>query len=109
MFGVANMTSFQHLGAMCREGHVVTLDGDDIYIEHLDRMAKPMLFISGEENACYLPKSTELTVERLSKANGADLYDRKVIPKYGHIDCIFGKNASRDVFPYIVEHLDKTA
>ena len=88
---------------------MVTLDGDDIYIQHLDRMAMPTLFISGAENACYLPRSTEITLDRLTRANGAALYDRKVVPDYGHIDCIFGKNAARDVFPYIVEHLDKTA
>ena len=109
MFGVANTTCFQHIAAMCRAGHVVTLDGDDIYIQHLDRMAMPTLFISGAENACYLPRSTEITLDRLTRANGAALYDRKVVPDYGHIDCIFGKNAARDVFPYIVEHLDKTA
>lgn len=109
MFGVANITSFQHLALMCRKRHVVTRDGSDIYTQHLDRMAVPTLFVSGTENACYLPKSTKITMERLGKANGASLYGRKVIANYGHIDCIFGKNASNDVFPYIVQHLDRTA
>ena len=49
------------------------------------------------------------TVERLSEANGRQLYERHVIPGYGHIDCIFGKNAARDIFPLVVAHLDKTA
>ena len=31
-----------------------------------------------------------------------------VIPGYGHIDCIFGKNAVKDVYPFIVEHLEAT-
>ena len=87
----------------------MTLDGDDNYIGHLDRMAVPMLFISGEENACYFPESTERTYEALRTANDADLYDRKVIPNYGHIDCIFGKSASEDVFPHIADHLNNTA
>jgi len=32
-----------------------------------------------------------------------------VIPDYGHIDCIFGKNAVKDVYPLILQHLDETA
>ena len=43
----------------------------------------------------------------LINANVADYYERHVIPEYGHIDCIFGKNAARDVYPYILRHLDK--
>ncbi len=44
----------------------------------------------------------------LSEVNGAGLYKRYLVPAYGHIDCIFGKNAARDVYPQIVEHLDAT-
>ena len=65
-------------------------------------------FIHGAENACFLPRSTEETVAALSQANGAGLYKRHVIPDYGHIDCIFGKHAARDVYPHILEHLEAT-
>ena len=37
------------------------------------------------------------------------LRDRRVIPDYGHIDCIFGKNAAVEVYPHVLAHLDKTA
>ena len=76
---------------------------------HLERLALPICFIHGQENNCFLPESTERTVAKLSARNGALLYERHVIPKYGHIDCIFGKTAAADVFPLIVAHLDKTA
>ncbi len=49
-----------------------------------------------------------MTVKFLSEKNGPDLYNRVVIPNYGHIDCIFGKNASHDVYPHIANHLDST-
>jgi len=68
----------------------------------------PIRFIHGERNACYLPASTEKTLEALAEKNGRALYSRRVIPGYGHIDCIFGKNAARDVYPHIVEHLLNT-
>jgi cholesterol oxidase len=108
MFGIANMRSFDHLALMVRKGHVVNADGEDVYLPHLDRMALPITFIHGGENACFLPESTELTFEALRRQNGADLYSRHVVPNYGHIDCIFGQHASRDVFPLIVQHLDAT-
>ena len=44
----------------------------------------------------------------LRERNGEGLYNRHVIPEYGHVDCMFGQNASEDVFPYILEHLEAT-
>ncbi len=109
MFGVASMKAIDHLGTMINAGHLVDYEGKEVYMPHVDRLAIPILFIHGAENKCYYPESTERTVERLSAVNGEELYDRKVIENYGHIDCIFGKNAVDDVYPLILEHLEKTA
>jgi cholesterol oxidase len=108
MFGVANVRSFEHLAAMVRAGKVVRFDGEDSYVPHLERMAIPITFIHGAENACFLPKSTELTFEALRERNPGVPYQRHVIPNYGHIDCIFGKSASRDVYPLILRQLEAT-
>jgi cholesterol oxidase len=108
LFGEATARAFEGIARMVREGHVVDAEGQDVYLPHLDRMAIPIRFIHGAENQCFLPASTAKTVEVLSAKNGPALYSRNVIPGYGHIDCIFGKNASTDVFPFIVEHLDVT-
>jgi hypothetical protein len=51
--------------------------------------------------------STQKTYQWLTEANG-DLYTRHVIPGYGHIDCIMGKDAARDVYPFILRHLAAT-
>ena len=107
MFGIANMGAFDHLAEMVRKGHLVDSGGADIYLPHLDRLAIPITFIHGEENACFLPESTETTFNLLSDTNGAGLYRRHVVPNYGHIDCIFGKNAAQDVYPLILEHLQR--
>jgi cholesterol oxidase len=72
-------------------------------------MALPILFLHGGDNACFKPESTARTIERLAQVNGRQLYERHVIPGYGHIDCIFGKNAAADIYPLISAHLDKTA
>ncbi|HKN85401.1 MAG TPA: alpha/beta fold hydrolase, partial [Nitrospiraceae bacterium] len=108
-FGIANMRAFEHLALMPKKGHLVTATGAEAYLPHLDKLAIPITFIHGERNACFLPASTAKTYELLQHTNGAGLYRRHVIPDYGHIDCIFGKNAVKDVYPLILQHLDETA
>ena len=109
MFGEANIEAFRQLALFARKGRLLDAEGGDVYLPHVDRLALPILFVHGAENACFKPESTARTVERLAEANGRQLYERHVIPGYGHIDCIFGKSAARDIFPLIEAHLDKTA
>jgi cholesterol oxidase len=71
-------------------------------------MAIPIAFVHGAENACFLTESIERAVDRLSEANGAELYTHHEVPDYGHIDCIFGRDAARDVYPLMTAHLDAT-
>ncbi|MBV9926752.1 MAG: alpha/beta fold hydrolase [Acidobacteria bacterium] len=106
MFGIANTTSFEHLAALVRKGHLVSAKGEEVYMNHLDRLAIPISFIHGAENNCFLPESTEKTVKLLGETNGSKFYTRHVIPGYGHIDCIYGKNAAEDVYPFILHHLE---
>ncbi len=108
LFGVANISAFMHLATMVRTGFVVNRKGSDIYLPQLRRLNIPITFIHGRDNICFYPESTEISYNLLGKYNGRDLYNRVVVPGYGHIDCIFGKNAHRDVFPAIVAHLDET-
>ncbi|MCK5702212.1 MAG: hypothetical protein KAI29_13700, partial [Cyclobacteriaceae bacterium] len=108
MFGVANIDAFKHLSLMIREQKVVNAKGEDVYLPNFGKnMGIPMTFIHGEENVCFLPESTKKTFEQLKTTYKDVEYNRHVIPNYGHIDCIFGKNANKDVFPYIVKHLEK--
>jgi cholesterol oxidase len=108
LFGDAAISAFEHLARLSNAKHLVGADGSEIYMDQLARLAIPTAFIHGAENACFLPRSTEETVAALSQANGAGLYRRHVIPDYGHIDCIFGKHAARDVYPHVLEHLEAT-
>ena len=106
LFGIANISGFEHLALLVRKGHLVGADGTESYIGNLERLAIPMTFIHGEENNCWLPESTEYTYNLLRDVNGEELYKRHVIPNYGHIDCIFGKNAVNDVYPFILQQLE---
>jgi cholesterol oxidase len=104
LFGVTSLTLFEELARMVREGHAVRADGTT-YLRDLDRLAIPITFIHGGENGCFLPESTLRTYTLLCETNGDAGYQRRVVPGYGDVDCLIGKNAVRDVYPLILEHL----
>ena len=108
LFGVVNIASLDHLAAMVRVGHLVDHDGNDVYLteDNLARLDLPMLLLSGAENRCYRPSGMVDALELLAHTNGPANYERLVVPGYGHIDCIFGRDAAIDVFPSIIAHLD---
>jgi cholesterol oxidase len=106
LFGEANIQTLEHLAAICRAGKLVDVEGRNSYLPHLEQLDLPILFISGEDNECYLPESTRLSYDRLCGAFNPEQYQREVIRGYGHIDCIFGERAARDVYPFILQHLE---
>jgi cholesterol oxidase len=106
LFGVHDVSLFSQLAAMIRKGHVVDAAGKDVYLPNLENMNMPLGFIHGSKNGVYRPVSTETTFNLLVERFGAEQYERHVIPGYGHIDCIFGKNAAVDVYPVIARYLD---
>jgi cholesterol oxidase len=108
LFGVTSLSAFNQLARMVRLGHAVKTDGTS-YLHDLERLAIPITYLHGENNHCFLPSSTLATYDVLASANGAQHYQRIVIPDYGDIDCLIGKHADRDVFPLILEHLRSRA
>jgi cholesterol oxidase len=108
LFQVASIRAFEHIALIANKGHLVAFDGSESYMNHLDRMAIPITFIHGALNGCFVPKSTQLTLDALRATNPQVPYQRHEIPGYGHIDCIFGRDAARDVYPYILEQLEAT-
>ena len=66
-------------------------------------------YVLGEKNECYSPEATLSTLNLVKEAHPDQNYTRFVIPDYGHLDCIYGKNAARDVYPHILEALDQYA
>jgi cholesterol oxidase len=106
LFGTVNLTALSQLSLLGRRRHLVSSTGEERYLPHLDRLAIPIAYLHGEANRCVLPKSTETTLGLVRAANGGSLYRRSVFAGYGHVDCVMGKDAVRDVFPVIVDHLN---
>ena len=76
----------------------VLADGSVLFVRTKQTVAGPPGAATTTEHA---------SLELLSTHNDAGLYSRRTIPGYGHIDCIFGKDAARDVYPLVLEHLDE--
>jgi len=66
----------------------------------------PITFVSGELNRTYLPTSTEETFNWLKSANDPALYNRHVVPEYGHIDNFMGYRANEDSYPLFLAQLE---
>jgi len=107
MFGVSNMTIFEHIALICNKGHVVDAQGEETYLPNASNMAVPITFIHGELNHFFPPKGTENTYELLRRTNDPELYRRHLIPHYAHMDVFIGKNAWRDVFPMLHDDLER--
>ncbi|KAI0135722.1 FAD/NAD(P)-binding domain-containing protein [Daldinia grandis] len=72
----------------------------------------PIMLFVGRDNAVLSPESTERTYEILTDtftsehASGVQ-YRRRVVPDYGHLDCWMGRNAWKDVYPFVREEVDR--
>ena len=100
-FGRAAVRPFRQMATITRAGGLRDFAGRNVYLPHLDRLALPVTFIHGAENRAVGQEATAETYRALCAANGSDLYRRYVVDGYGHIDCVIGDRAWRDVFPLI--------
>jgi cholesterol oxidase len=109
LVALPSRTMMEHLKLIGQKGRLVDAAGGDTYLPALERLALPITFLHGAESAVFRPEGTEKTVSRLRERFGGDLVAHRPIPDYGHLDCLIGKDAVVDVYPLILDHLDKTA
>jgi cholesterol oxidase len=108
MFGPVSVWAFRHLSKVMRAGRAVDAEGRDRYRPHLHRVSFPAMFVSGGRGRMFLPRSTVETVAALRRANPEGDYSQVTVPGYGHLDVVVGRDAARDVFPLVVDFLDRT-
>jgi cholesterol oxidase len=63
------------------------------------------LFITGEENHVFTDSNNEC-YQRLNRISPKQ-YELHVFPNYGHQDIFMGKNVYQDIFPRLLEFLNK--
>jgi cholesterol oxidase len=96
------------LRLVAKRGRLVAADGADLYLPHSARLAIPLAFVHGAESEAFRPGGTETTVAELRTGNPGSPVSLHLIPDYGHLDLVIGKNADNDVFPLILDHLNAT-
>jgi cholesterol oxidase len=70
----------------------------------------PLAFVHGAESETFRPQGTEATVAALREAGiPSGHVTLALVPDYGHVDLLIGKNADRDVFPLVLAQVERTA
>lgn len=62
------------------------------------------VLLAGRDNKCFLPESQRRTFAFL-EGHRPGYHALRVLPGYGHLDVLFGRNAVRDTYPTILEEL----
>jgi cholesterol oxidase len=107
-FGAANIRCLEHLGLMMQKGRAVDAHGRDRYLQRPDLLRDvPIHFLAGERNYIFHPEGTEKTLSWLRQHNGPKNYTLQVLPDYAHLDALVGRDVAHDVFPDIIDHLDR--
>jgi cholesterol oxidase len=106
-FGRASLDALAHIASIVRRGEAISADGAS-YVRP-ERLQVPVLFLAGEHNRIFLPSGARRTYSVLRAANPDVPYEFQLLKRYGHLDCMIGRNAHRDVYPFIRAHLDRTS
>ena len=107
LLGEASIYPFIQMTGSTRKHRVTAAQSRDSYLPAADRLRLPVTFIHGSDNGVFGAGSTRKTYELLCETHGPELYRRHVVDGYGHMDCLIGDHGARDVFPHIVEHLER--
>jgi hypothetical protein len=110
-FGGVNMTLLHLLMQMGVRGYVTgnaPLFKDLTTGPNIERLRGiPIMLFSGGDNHVLDPSCTDKTYSILRNTFGDGIYERHVVPGYGHLDCWMGREAYKDVFPMIRRQVDK--
>ena len=108
MMGVANLEMMEHLAECASHEKLVDVNG---------RRHVPARTSTGcrcrsrssraRRTRCGRSRRRETTYDALVEQfpDDATRYRRHVIPGYGHLDTVFGKNAVHDTYPKMLDHL----
>ena len=109
MFGCVSLHPFEQLSLMMQQARAVDSQGRDVYVtrQNAPRLALPISFVAGADNQLFFPETCMRTQRWLSACNDPALYTRHVFDGYAHMDLFVGRDAARDVFPYLITQLER--
>lgn len=108
-FAAVPLTFFRHIKKCVAQGRLVPLDSglEEEYVPHQPPTLPRIVLFAGNQNKCFLPDSQRRTFAYLEESQPGRhaLY---ILEGYSHLDIFFGKNAHIDVFPLMIEELNKS-
>ncbi|MDR6534979.1 alpha/beta fold hydrolase [Variovorax soli] len=109
MFGCVSLRPFEQLSLMMQQAKAVDSEGRDVYVvpEKAARLALPISFVAGAGNELFFPETCIRTQRWLAAHNDPALYTRHIFDGYAHMDLFIGRDAARDVFPYLITQLER--
>lgn len=109
-FAHVPITFFRQMARCVNEGHLVSVEGmselPESFVAEPPQTDARFAFLAGEKNLCFLPESQKKTFDFLD-SHRRNYHSFHLLPKYGHLDVFMGKNAHRDVFPLILNELQR--
>lgn len=101
---------FKQITRCIKAGNLVAAENKQVlpkdFAEQPPQTDARFCFFAGEDNVCFLPESQRNSFHYFDKLK-PDFHSLHIIPGYGHLDIFMGKNAHKDVFPIMIEELNK--
>jgi hypothetical protein len=111
-FAEVPLTFFKQILACVKAGHLVAADSRPelprSFVAGPPQTDARFAFLAGERNNCFLPESQQRTYEWF-EGHAPGRHSMHFLPGYGHLDVFMGQRADEDVFPVIVNELEKGA
>jgi cholesterol oxidase len=115
LYGGTSMNYYRHVRKMVRAGRAVKYDPSDRkydrlpddYFQYAREIETPVLFMTGEANRVFTDSNVYCYQKLEELVPGR--HELHVFPNYGHQDVFMGKNNHIDIFPRLVEFLNKHA
>ncbi|MCR5867453.1 alpha/beta fold hydrolase [Aquincola sp. J276] len=110
LFGRIALQPFEQLALIMNAGQVVDAQGADSWLGApgaVQRLALPISFVAGAQNRLFYPETSARTLAWLRAHNDPQLYTRHVFDAYAHMDLFVGRDAAREVFPVLLQALER--
>jgi pimeloyl-ACP methyl ester carboxylesterase len=112
--GAAGLNYYRHIRKMVGAGNAVKYERSpaydrlpDDYMTDAADIDTPILFLTGDHNRVF--PGANATCHRMLEKVRPGLHELRVLPGYGHLDPLIGKDAHLDVFPHITDFLKKVS
>jgi len=113
--GAGGMYYYRHVSRMVRAGHAVKChpgdpryrDLPDDYLANAAEVTTPILLLTGDRNRVFT--DSNIVCHRVLSGIAPGRAELEILPGYGHVDPIVGKDAHVDVFPRIGQFLKRQA